>query len=145
MMLKAALSISLTSYAQVRDSNSNKGYTVLNGLGCSEARIAAGEWEGGVEAFAAPIMVKKMMAIKGMISENLKFGLLIGFFLWCGSCFVTLSCGVEIVTVDVGVVVLIFVGGLLTVGLWLSFGLVFIRPTWESVFLTGLVLGTGFM
>ena len=27
----------------MRDSNSNKGYTVLNGLVCMEARIAVGE------------------------------------------------------------------------------------------------------
>ena len=36
----------------MRDSNSNNGYTVLYGLGCKEARIAAGELLGDTVACA---------------------------------------------------------------------------------------------
>ena len=62
----------------MRDSNSNNGYTVLYGLGFREARIAAGELEGVVEACAEPSTAMRMNAAMDMISEILRFG---GLFL----------------------------------------------------------------
>ena len=58
----------------MRDSSSNNGYTVLYGLGCREARIAAGELEGVVEACAEASMVPSTSITKHMVSEIVRLG-----------------------------------------------------------------------
>ena len=57
----------------MRDSSSKIGYIVLYGLGRKEARIAAGELEGVVEACAEPSTAMRMNTTMDMISDILKF------------------------------------------------------------------------
>ena len=58
-MSYAESSTSSNWYAQVRVSNSNNGYTVLNGLGCKEVRIAAGELSKVLVACAGSTMTQR--------------------------------------------------------------------------------------
>ena len=58
-MSYAEFSTSSNLYAQVRVSNSNNGYTVLNGLGCNEVRIAVGELAKVLAACAGSTMMQR--------------------------------------------------------------------------------------
>ena len=66
-MSYAESSTSSNRYAQVRVSNSNNGYTVLNGLGCKEVRIAAGELSRVPVACAGSTMMQRMTRTVCMI------------------------------------------------------------------------------
>ena len=58
----------------MRDSNSNNGYTVLYGLGCSEASIAAGELAEVMVACAGPSMRQSVTTTMYMTSQIVKLG-----------------------------------------------------------------------
>ena len=62
----------------MRDSNSNNGYTVLYGLGCREARIAAGGLAEATVACAGTSMRQNMITPMYMAfpAKNVRFGIL---------------------------------------------------------------------
>ena len=124
----------------MRDSNSNNGYTVLYGLGCREARIAAGELLG-VSVACAEVIIMKSRARVHMVLLMFRYELH----------FVVSSLGGETLTDEERVFSLIFAEDLSAASLWLVFGLVLLAglvPTaglmagfiCEAVLLTDLAL-----
>ena len=97
----------------MRDSNSSKGYTVLNGLGCIEARIAVGELSMVPVARAGSTMAQSRTKIVYMMLPLSRWDL----------CLDAILLGGEVLTEEDFLGFSIYVGGMSFVGLRLAFDL----------------------